>query len=197
VESTSLTAKSRSVAALAGRRIDADNATTPRFPLARVPIVRDAIADLLRNDEVDMLICSAACGADLVALQAATSLGILCRIVLPYAPEQFRRTSVVDRPGDWGHVYDNLVSEIKALGQLVVLDAVVDDDRAYAQANEALISQIDAVANGRRRLAIMVWDGHSHAETDATAEFGRLASAAGMERREVITCDHELRKFGE
>jgi hypothetical protein len=189
VDSTPLAAKLRSVAALAGRRIDADDATTPRFPIAGVPIVRDAIADLLRNEGVEMLVCSAACGADLVALQVATSLRIQCRIVLPYAPEEFRRTSVVDRPGDWGHLYDRLVSEINAVGDLVVLDGLVDDDRAYAQANEAIISQVDTVANGRRRLAILVWEGQAHDDTDATAEFGRLASAAGMERREVITCE--------
>jgi hypothetical protein len=38
------------VVALAGRRIDADGADLPRFPLANVPLVRKRLTELFVND---------------------------------------------------------------------------------------------------------------------------------------------------
>jgi hypothetical protein len=64
-----------SVIALAGRRIDAPGADPPRFPLERVSAVRRRLADLLVQEQATALVCSAACGADLAALEAAEQLG--------------------------------------------------------------------------------------------------------------------------
>ena len=50
---------------------------------------------------MSVLVCSAACGADLIALQAAGRVSLRRRIVLPFEPSRFRDSSVVDRPGDW------------------------------------------------------------------------------------------------
>jgi hypothetical protein len=55
-----------SVIALAGRRIDA---------LEHVSAVRRRLADLLVQEQATALVCSAACGADLAALEAAEQLG--------------------------------------------------------------------------------------------------------------------------
>lgn len=108
--------------ALAGRRIDAPDAETPRFPLANVPLVRDRLRAFFVERGAGTLVCSAACGADLVALEAAKSLGMRCRIVLPFDPARFRQTSVTDRPGDWGPTYDRLVETARREGDLVVLE---------------------------------------------------------------------------
>jgi hypothetical protein len=72
---------------------------SPRFPLEAVPTVRRRLADLLAKERAVALVCSAACGADLVALEEAERLGLRRRIVLPFPPERFRKTSVTDRPG--------------------------------------------------------------------------------------------------
>ena len=90
------------VVALAGRRIDLPEAQVPRFPLENVQEVGRRICEALYEMHAVALVCSAACGADLVALEQAKQLGLRRRIVLPFAPERFRETSVVDRPGDWG-----------------------------------------------------------------------------------------------
>jgi hypothetical protein len=102
---------SQSVIALAGRRIDADNAHPPRFPSANVEAVRATLSRTLEEAAASILIASAACGSDLLALDAASKLGIRCRIVLPFAPEVFRQTAVVDRtqPAYWGALYDRLL----------------------------------------------------------------------------------------
>ena len=115
--------------ALAGRRIDAPDAETPRFPLANVPLVRDRLRAFFVERGAGTLVCSAACGADLVALEAAESLGMRRRIVLPFDPARFRQTSVTDRPGDWGPTYDRLVETARREGDLVVLEGAGEGGR--------------------------------------------------------------------
>src|SRR3984957_6214255 len=131
--------ETNSVIALAGRRIDAPDTDPPRFPLQNVPIVRRRLAALFSAEHAEALVCSAACGADLVALEEAERLGLRRRIVLPFPPERFRETSVTDRPGDWGPVFDRLVAAAEAAGDLVILQSTGDDnDAAYAAAVQAI-----------------------------------------------------------
>jgi len=180
------------VVALAGRRIDAEGTHPPRFPLANVPIVRRRLAELLVSENATAIVCSAACGADLVALEEAERLGLRRRIVLPFQPERFRETSVTDRPGDWGLVFDRLIATAGAANDLVVLDAAdSSNDAAYAAANEAIIREAASLAQAdetpRRRLAVVVWEGEARGANDATEAFRDLASKAGFEQQPVIT----------
>ena len=177
------------VAALAGRRIDAAGAEPARFPLARAPAVQRAIAEVLARESVGLLVCSAACGADLLALQAAIDLDVRCRVILPFDPADFRRTSVTDRPGPWGSLYDGIIAAVARAGDLVVLDGSVGDDQAYRGANEMIVREAVLAAGSSHGLAILVWDGRPHEDvTDATAEFRRLTAGAGMYERVVVTC---------
>jgi hypothetical protein len=77
------------------------------------------------------LVCSAACGADLIALEAAEQLGVRRRIVLPFAPPPLPQDIcyVIDRPGDWGAVFDHQIATTSASGDLVVIDLERDGDR--------------------------------------------------------------------
>jgi len=179
---------SNTVVALAGRRIDAPNAEEPRFPLKNVNKVRRRIAESLSDLKAVGLVCSAACGADLTALEAAEQLGVRRRIVLPFAPLRFRETSVVDRPGDWEVVFDRQIATTSASGDLVVLDLEGDNDRAYAATNEAIIREAQRLAETPVRLvAILVWEGSKRHGNDATAGFGDLARKAGFARRSILT----------
>ena len=177
------------VAALAGRRIDAADAASSRFPLAKTELVRGRLTALLRAEQSDALVCSAACGADLIALEAAGALGLRRRIVLPFAPERFRATSVTDRPGDWGPRFDRIIDEIRANGDLVVLGLDEGDDAAYAVANEAILSEAEALAGGEpaQVVAIIVWEGRSRGAGDLTEAFATLARARGHPVRAVLT----------
>jgi hypothetical protein len=182
------------VVALGGRRIDAAGTDPPRFPLQNVPLVRKRVAEALVAERAVALVCSAACGADLIALEEAERLGLRRRIVLPFAPERFRVSSVVDRPGEWGPVYDHLITAATATRDLVVLGAADSgDDVAYARANEAIIREARELAacsqedGPYRLLAILVWEGRARPGTDATEGFRRLALAAGFETSSVLT----------
>src|ERR1700730_18749721 len=109
-----------------------------------VPLVRRRIVDLLAEEHTEALVCSAACGADLIALEEAERLGLRRRIVLPFAAKRFRETSVIDRPGDWGPVFDRLIYSAEAARDLVALDwKDGDDDAPYAAASQAIISEAE------------------------------------------------------
>jgi hypothetical protein len=94
------------VIALAGRRVDPPDADFVRFPLKNVLAVRLRIRDALTRHAATTVVASAACGSDLLALDEAGALGLRRRIVLPFDRARFRMTSVVDRPGDWGALFD-------------------------------------------------------------------------------------------
>jgi hypothetical protein len=179
------------IVALAGRRIDAVDTNPSRFPLDAVPTVRRRLADLLARERAVALVCSAACGADLLALEEAERLGLRRRIVLPFPPDRFRESSVVDRPGDWGRVFDRLVRAAEEAGDLIVLSGNPDnDDAAYAAANEAIIAEAQRLAQegtAHRLVAAIVWEGLARPGDDTTAHFRKLAAEAGFEDRVILT----------
>ena len=177
------------VTALAGRRIDAADADTPRFPLVNAEIVRDRLKALLRAKGSDTLVCSAACGADLIALDVAGELGLRRRVVLPFGPGRFRATSVTDRPGDWGPLFDRIIDEVQAKGDVVLLGLDEGDDATYAAANDAILNEAEALAAEPPAdvVAVIVWEGGSRGEGDLTEAFATSARARGHPAREVLT----------
>lgn len=181
--------KFNTIAALAGRRVDAKDAASSQFPLSMVPVVRTRLSELLRKENVEYLVCSAACGADLLALDAALEAGINCHVILPFDKTRFRKTSVVDRPGDWGDLFDWIIPLIEERGSLRVLPEVTNTMRAFRFVNEAIVEQAATTA-ALRRLAIVVWEDHPRRHDDLTEEFLRIARTAGLDERVVLTtCD--------
>lgn len=177
------------IVALAGRRIDAPDAANPVFPVASVDRVRESIRRLLEDEGATALVSSAACGADLLALEAAGWLGIRRRVVLPFEPGRFRETSVMDRPGDWGPLFDKVIAEVSAKGDLVNLKLDSKDDESYVQANRAILHEALNLAGSShdRVSAVLVWNGVSRGESDITSAFGEAARSLGWKVLEVST----------
>jgi hypothetical protein len=177
------------VIALAGRRIDAPDAATPRFPVENAEVASRRIRELLETQGATALVSSAACGADLLALVEAGALGIRRRVVLPFDRERFREISVVDRPGEWGRLYDNVLDEVSSNGDVVMLNSKTEDDTAYAAANYAILDEADALARetGQPVSAALVWDGASRGSDDLTAAFGDAAKQRELHVFDVRT----------
>jgi hypothetical protein len=180
------------IVALAGRRIDVADAEVERFPLRNLAAVRSRLLQLLIDGQVDTLVCAAACGADLLALDAATELGLRCRIVLPFSTTRFRESSVIDRPGPWGAMFDRIVAAVEAAGDLVTLGSDEHPEAAYATNNRAILDEALAVAAradgpAASVLAVIVWDQASRGPSDMTEDFGREASARGLTVLDVST----------
>lgn len=177
----------KAVAALAGRRIDAVGSRVRRFPIDRIDQVRTDLKSLFEQEAVGFLVCSAACGADLIALDLAKKNSIRYRIVLPFSVERFRQSSVVDRPGDWGLLFDQIMREVPD-EELIVMQEVASDDEAYERANKEIVRQAVMTAAPETALAIAVWEGRPRQEGDATASFLQLAKDAGMKIKIVGSC---------
>ena len=184
------------VVALGGRRIDAEPTSTARFPFDQVDRVGMEIADRLRRTRAVALVCSAACGADLIALETAQQMGLPTRIVLPFSAARFRETSVVDRPHPefWGSMFDRATSAARAHGDLIELDAVEADD-AYSMANGVIIREARKLAGVKnqerslRLIALVVWEGASRGPDDNTNKFVQLAQESGFRIEQVLTLD--------
>jgi hypothetical protein len=183
------------VVALAGRRIDAEGAP-PRFPLDQAPSVKGRLTRLLRALQPDALVCSAACGADLLALEAAAALKIPVTIVLPFVPEQFRETSVVDRPGNWGLRFDavmNRATNGATADRIHVIEPPAGgDDDAYQEATDAILDdaqKLAAKAAGEKNelVAVVVWEGASRGEGDLTEYFRQGALKRGFTEKVILT----------
>jgi hypothetical protein len=175
------------VIALAGRRIDASDADVRRFPPENEDKVRDRLARVLEELAPAAVVSSAACGADLLALEVAGHMGLRRVVVLPWERELFRERSVVDRGQAWGVRYDRVVDEVQARGDLRVLGMDHDGDAAYVATNEAIQREAAEVGEGSRVIAIPVWDGKPRGPNDLTHQFVVAARSRGLEVREVPT----------
>lgn len=178
------------VVAFAGRRIDAIGASPARFPAGQVDEVRRRIRHALTELRALALVSSAACGADLLALDEAGKLGIPRVIVLPFDRAKFRDTSVTDR-GDvgehWAWLFDRLLSD--APPSVITLEGGGDGPAAYAEANARILAEAEArgAEAGCQVIAVIVWDGVSRGPGDLTEAFAILARARGLEVWEILT----------
>jgi hypothetical protein len=170
------------VASLAGRRIDAVDADPMRFPEAREDLVAARIAATLTERGVTTLVCAAACGSDLLALEAAQREGITSRIVLPYDAAEFRRSSVVDRGEAWGAAFDRLIAEAQARDGVRTLGLTVGDPHVYDKTNDAILDEALTLAGNDPAgvIALAVWDGVIAGRADYTANFTDAARARGI-----------------
>lgn len=176
--------------ALAGRRIDSPEAKPERFPLRNAGLVRQRLERLFANYVGATLVCSAACGADLLALEAAGSLGWRRRVILPFDRARFRETSVTDRPGDWSALYERILGAVEAAGDLVMAAAPPDRD-PYEFAGDRILEEAGQIAagSGEPEAVVVVWDGTPRGAHDATQHLVEAAEKKGLAVLPVSTLE--------
>jgi hypothetical protein len=176
------------VVALAGRRIDAPDATERRFPAEHVPEVTTRVRELFIELGARALVTSAACGADLIALGVAGDLNLRRRIILPFDAAQFRELSVVDRPGPWGEAFDRIIGEVTAAGDLRIVGSG-SGEPAFEGTNQIILDEAYGVRTqlGSAAVAVVVWNGRSRGPNDFTAQFRDLAKRRRLQIYEVPT----------
>jgi hypothetical protein len=175
------------VLALAGRRIDAADAEVVRFPLDNAALVRRRLHALMAAHEPGALVCSAAAGSDLLALDAALELGVRMRIVLPFDRLRFRQASVIDRPGDFGRLFDRVLDAVEAAAELVVLEGAETLSASYRACSEAILEEAKRLAAPDPAVAVVVWEGRAGGTEDETAAFADAARSRGWTLLEVPT----------
>lgn len=175
------------VAALAGRRVDAEGSSVDSFPAANVSAVQKAIGRVFIEERIELLVCSCAAGADILALQVAEQMHIDRRVILPFDIDRFRATSVVDRSDTWGASFDSLIEIAERSGQLRIIAGSRSDAAAFTETNRAIVKEAVAAAYPTKPVSILVWDGHPRSSADYTNEFRQFALQAGMRERVVPT----------
>ena len=186
------------IVALAGRRIDAPGAQATRFPLALADSVKQALIASLSSVNAKHLVCSGACGADLLALQAAEEMGIRKTMILPFDAGIFRSTSVTDRPGNWGSIFDKLVSELEESNGLIELKYDKADPEVYRNTNYSILDEAQKIAGetkGRndgpaspgKMMALIVWEGKSKDADDTTYHFIEEAKNRNFIIKEILS----------
>lgn len=178
------------IVALAGRRIDAPDADQTRFPLKNIDVVREKLSILFSQLNPDVLICSGACGADLLALQVAGEMGIRRHMILPFEPALFRQRSVADRPGNWGILFDRICMDIKDKEKLEILH-YAESGEVYEMTNIEIIKKAVSISQKfdhvRDVKVVLAWEGASKDEADATAHFKNEAEKRGIKIEEINT----------
>ena len=172
----------------AGRRVDPHNAEAHRFPLENVGLVKERLRDFFISENSTVLISSGACGADLVAQEVAGELGIERVMVLPFSSKMFRKTSVTDRPGDWGILFDSIVQELETKGKILNLNFSEEDKDAYEKTNLEILNQANRMKkNENDVVALVAWEGQKKETSDATAHFMDEARKRKFLVREIRT----------
>lgn len=190
------------IIALAGRRIDGQDADPSRFPLENRETVKEKLKSLFIRRNAGALVCSAACGADLLALEAADELNLPYRIVLPSDPQEFREKSVIDRGGDWGEIFDKIYEDAKKRGEVVEVGSTAANDEIYIETNTRILDEATLLAqelsdktaqNASHSLfenpvlVVIVWEGKSRGDDDITANFAESGRAREFEVEQILT----------
>jgi hypothetical protein len=94
----------RFVLLFSGHMIDAPGRKAPRFPADKELIARDAIVDTLTKigaGPLDLAICGAACGGDLLFAEACLDLGMRLELYIPFDQPTFLANSVDFAGSNW------------------------------------------------------------------------------------------------
>jgi hypothetical protein len=168
----------------AGRRVDAPDASIPRFPPGNVDLVRQRIRKYFEASKPEFLVSAAACGTDLLCLEVAGELKIKRVVMLPTEPAAFRASSVADRPGNWGEMFDRLLKEVNA----EILD-VPEGQTGYLETNIRLLERAETLASSNNTVAraLVVWNKKSRGPDDVTAHFLDQARLRKLPIAEIST----------
>ncbi|HEY6968361.1 MAG TPA: hypothetical protein VJA94_04090 [Candidatus Angelobacter sp.] len=171
--------------------MDPPQAKHRRLPEVMLGTVKERIRKLLIAQKATVLVSSAACGADLLALEAAGELRLRRHVVLPFPRHVFKKVSVVDRPGDWGERYDQIIDEVQRDGKVLELNYSEDDQTAYSATNIAVLSEATRIAGEMNEpvSAVVVWDRKSRGQDDYTEQFQKHARERHLLVTEVQTIE--------
>jgi hypothetical protein len=174
------------IIAVAGRR--AGLGTGDPFNPQHLPQTRACIRECLLTSAVTTVVGAAANGADLLALDAAADAAIRRRIILPTAIDVFRAQSVSDRPGPWSELFDRLIAEAQALGDLVLLGYSADDPTRFERGNTAILDEAVRLGaqSGESIEAVAIWEGAARGPHDHTATFIQEAEQRALAVRSIF-----------
>jgi class 3 adenylate cyclase len=169
-----------------GHMIDQAGRATPRFPPKLEAAVYAAIREQLSAIRPVAIYGSAACGADLICLEAMRNLGGETHIVLPFPPDEFHRVSVDFAGEDWSQRFDRALLAAESV-------TIASDHRARGSTSTFEYANLILSGMGRLRaqmlqtglLGLAIWDQQSAVRAGGAASLVRLWEAQGIDIRQV------------
>jgi class 3 adenylate cyclase/tetratricopeptide (TPR) repeat protein len=148
-----------------GHMIDAPDRRVPRFP----PEMEDAVKQLLEKQleamNAGIGFASAACGSDILFLEAMLARGAAIHIVLPWPADEFVKTSVdLDGKGTWNKRFESVLgraASIRVLGQLYMPGSVTGFEYCNLAVNG--LARIFARSLDLEITPLVIWDGFAGA----------------------------------
>ncbi len=168
----------------AGHLVSAEGRGNGVFPPQLEAAVRHEIRARLERLRPVAAYGSAACGADILCLEAMRELGGEIHVTLPFAPAEFRRQSVDIAPG-WGERFDRVIAAADSV--VVTSDHPTAGSLAgYEYANLVLTGagRLRAQVLETSLVGLAVWDGL------AARGRGGTADVVALWRERAIEVEH-------
>jgi class 3 adenylate cyclase len=160
------------IVVFSGHMIDAPDRAEPRFPRNAEGAVASAIYNWLERQHAPVGFASAACGGDILFLEALQAMGGETHVVLPCEPDEFVAASVdVVKDSRWRTRYERVLAGAKRV--VIVSEEVAEFEPAYDYANQVLLglallraAELEGEVTG---LSVLAADGDGQAGGSASA----------------------------
>ena len=171
------------VVVFAGHMIDQPGRLRRRFPAYLAEQVSQKIAETLERLEARIGFSSAACGADILFLEAMLAREGEINVVLPFIPGAFKKTSVDIIPGaDWSRRFDQVLA--RATRTIIASDNRSSGNEVtyqYANLLQDGLAILRAKMLDTEVIPLVVWDGQEGDSPGGTASLVQHWRAHGLE----------------
>lgn len=120
-----------------GHMIDMPDAVQARFPADAVDSVAAAIAATIDRDNTSAAFGSAACGSDLIFIEALQEKGIEVNVVLPFSKNDFVESSVGFAGAEWIERFDKAMESVDSV-TFLTNEKYLDDDHMFTYCNNLI-----------------------------------------------------------
>src|SRR5258708_26459576 len=155
-----------------GHMVDAPGRRAPRFPVQYVDAVAEQIRLTLDSVGAQIGISSAACGSDLLFIEAMLAREADIQVVLPWRKEEFKQTSVLVGGDEWARRFDRALEEATSVTYLSQQGAP-SGNLGYVYCNDCMngmaLLRSEKLGSDVRPLA--VWDGRRGDRLAGTSTF--------------------------
>ena len=160
------------VVIFSGHMVDAPDRQIPRFPPRFVEAVAEQIRITLGACDAQIGISSAACGSDLLFIEAMLQRDAEIQVVLPWRKDEFKQTSVSAAGADWERRFDRALEEATSVTFLSQQGAP-SGNLGYVYCNDCMngMALFRAQKLGSDVQPIAVWDGQRGDGLGGTSSF--------------------------
>ncbi len=163
-----------------GHMVDAPGRRAPRFPVQYVDAAAEQIRLTLDSVGAQTGISSAACGSDLLFIEAMLARDADIQVVLPWRKEEFKQTSVLAGGDEWARRFDRALEEATSVTFLSQQGAP-SGNLGYVYCNDCMngmaLFRSEKLGSDVRPLA--VWDGRRGDGLGGTSSFMDFWSSKG------------------